>query len=125
MTGDRNCEGIDGTGVGHCSHGPRGPDPAGHFRVGRCGPSRNFPQRLPDALLEGGAPEVEQQIERPRRSLNQADHLGDQLSEIRIAADELGPGEPLGQLPDDSFGLIAEENGADAAFTALPRTGAL
>ena len=42
-------------------------------------------QRLPDALLEGGAAHVERQVETLRRRLDEADHPGDELLEVRSA----------------------------------------
>ena len=77
-------------------------------------PGRDLAQRLPDALLEGGAAHVERQVEAERRRLDEAHDLGDQLLEIGIAADQLRAREAVLEIAHKRVRIVAQQDGADA-----------
>src|SRR5262245_63378303 len=51
-------------------------DTFGDLRIARRRAGRDFPQRLPDALLESRPPHIERQIETQRRCLDKTGDLG-------------------------------------------------
>ncbi len=75
MAGDRHGERIGGAGLGHGAHGLGPADRLGDLGVGRRCSRRDGAERLPDLLLEGGAANVERQVEALAWSLDEADDL--------------------------------------------------
>src|SRR3546814_19930915 len=69
---------------------------------------------LPHALLEGGAAQVERQIETEGRRLDEADDLRHPLLELGLAADKLCLGEAVLERANQRFRLVAQQNGADS-----------
>ena len=56
-----------------------------------------------------------------RRRLDEADDLGHQLLEIRVAADQPRLREAVLQVAHERVGIVAEEDGADALVAAATR----
>ena len=50
----------------------------------------NFPQRLPDALLEGGSADIERKIEAECRRFDKSDDFRDEPLKTNVTADEIG-----------------------------------
>ena len=63
MARDRHRQGVCAAGLGHRADRMRGTDVTRDVGITRRRASRNLPQRLPDALLEGRAPDIERQIQ--------------------------------------------------------------
>src|SRR2546422_861271 len=82
-----------------CAHGFRRADALRDLRVRHRGSGRDLAQRLPDALLKGGAAHIERQVEPERRRFDEADHLGDPLLEVLVAADQGPPWRPIARSP--------------------------
>ena len=75
-------------------------------------------------LLEGGAADVQGQVEAERRRFDEADDLGHQALEVRVAADQLGLGELVLQVAYQGIGVVAQEDGADPALALRDEDGA-
>src|SRR3546814_7318745 len=65
---------------------------------------------LPHALLEGGAAQVERQIETEGRRLDEADDLRHPLLELGLAADKLCLGEAVLERAHQRFRLVAQRS---------------
>src|ERR1041384_3864659 len=63
VAGNGDRDRVRGAGVRYRTHRFRHADPLRDLRVGRGRPGRNLAQRLPHALLKGGAAHVEREIE--------------------------------------------------------------
>src|SRR5262249_53119920 len=95
MAGDGDRQGIGPASLGHGTHGLRLPDSLGDVGVARRRAGWYLTQRFPDALLEGGAADIEGEVEPDRWHLHESDHPGDELLEVDVAADELGSREEV------------------------------
>ncbi len=98
----------------HRTHRLRCSDALGDVGIGRRRPRRNLAQRLPHALLERGPTHVEGEIETEGGRLDETDHLGHQLLEARVAADQGGAGKAVLQIAHERLGLVPERNRAHA-----------
>src|SRR5258708_18253902 len=96
------------------AHGFRQADALRDWRVGHRRAGRNLAQRLPDALLKGGAAYIERQIEPERWRFDEADHFSHPLLEALVAADQRRLGKAVLELAHQRLGFVAEQNGADA-----------
>src|SRR3989449_9947333 len=96
------------------AHGFRRADALRDLRVRHRGAGRDLAQRLPDALLKGGAAHIERQVEPERRRFDEANYLGDPLLEVLVAADQGRPGKAVLELAHQRLGLVAQQNGAHA-----------
>ena len=101
-------------GVRHRAHGLRQADALRDLRVGHSRTGRDLAQRLPDALLEGGAAHIERQIETEGRRFDEADHLGHPLLEAFVPADQRRLGKAVLEFAHQRLGSVAEQDGADA-----------
>src|SRR5260221_14575094 len=63
VAGNGDGDRVGGAGVRHRAHGFRRADALRDLRVARRRAGRDLAQRLPDALLKGGAAHVERQVE--------------------------------------------------------------
>jgi hypothetical protein len=117
MTGDNQCQRIGGAGASHRSNRFGRSDSAGDFRVGGGGSRRSFPERLPDPLLKGGAPKIEQKIEGAARGFDQTNHLRQVSSQLMVSAEQSGVGKSGRQFASNGFRVVAQENGTDPPIT--------
>src|SRR5690606_38068414 len=116
VAGNRHRERIGGAGTRHGADRARHADPLGHRRVAAGLADRNLLQRLPDPLLERGAPDIERQVHADAGVLHPADALRDDLLEVRVAPDQVGPGEAVLQPAQQSLRIVAQLDRADAAL---------
>ena len=65
-------------------------------------------------MLKGGAADVQGKVETEAGIFDEADHLGGELLEGGIAADQPRPRELLLKVAGQTVGVVAEENGAHA-----------
>jgi hypothetical protein len=65
-------------------------------------------------LLKRGPAHVQRQIQANTRRFDKADHLGNELLEFAVVADQIGTGEPVLQIACKFVGIVAQENGTDA-----------
>src|SRR5262249_48834844 len=86
----------------------------GDVGVTRGGAGWNLSQCLPDTLLKGRAPNIERQVESQGRRLHKADHFRDELLELGVGARQSGAWELVLQIVRHRFGVVAQENGANA-----------
>src|SRR5690606_24088019 len=84
MAGDRNRDPVRRACLAHRSHRARRTDPLGELRIAERLPGRDRAQRLPDALLEGRAAQVERQVESDLGRLDESDHARDSTLERTI-----------------------------------------
>src|SRR5258707_7780949 len=75
VAGNGDGDRVGGAGVRYRAHGFRHADALRDLRVGHRRPRRNLAQRLPDALLKGGAAHVERQVEAEGRRFAEAPPL--------------------------------------------------
>src|SRR5579859_6981826 len=98
MAGNGHGEPVGSAGPGHGTHRVRRADATSDVAIA-CGlPGWYLAERLPDALLEGGATDVERQVEADVRCLNKAHDCGDQCFEGGIAAEQIGVRELILQV---------------------------
>src|SRR5439155_1029993 len=113
MAGNDDGEVVGGAGAGDRPRGAGGADRARDLGVAAGLAGRDAPQLLPDALLEGGAVDVEGDVQRAR-PLDRLDDLVDPGRD-RLGR-ELGVGKAPPQAIDDLLRRLAEANVAHAAF---------
>src|SRR6185503_1500895 len=106
----RRARGRDG------ARGGRRPDSPRELGVARGVAGRNLAHRLPDALLKGGAANIERQFEADLRRLDEADDPRDERLECFVAADEARPRKSILQVTGQSVRIVADRDGADAAL---------
>ena len=75
---------------------------------------RDLAQRLPDALLERRAADVEGQVEPERRRLDEADDAGHELLEAGVAADQPGLRKAVLEVAHQGVRVVAEQDRAHA-----------
>ena len=124
MAWDGDRQRVGGASPCHGPHRARRADACGDIGVAR-GPARgNVAQRLPDPLLEGRAAHVQRQGQAQARCFDEAHHLRHQRLEGRIATDQLGLRKAVLQVVRQHFGVIAQQDGADAAIALRHQDGA-
>jgi hypothetical protein len=124
MAGNHHRDGVRSAGPCHRANRLRRPDPLGDVRVARRRTRGDLPQRLPDALLEGGAAHVEGKVEAERRRFHEADDLGDQLLEPRVAADQPCVRKAVLEVAGKRIRVVAHEDGTDAPLASRHEDGA-
>ena len=77
-------------GLGHSAGGVGGADTRGDVCAAGGGADLDGAQGLPDALLEGGAPHIEWQIEANGWRFDKAGHGGDHMLEVAVTANQCG-----------------------------------
>ncbi len=87
----------------------------GNLQVARRLASRHGTQRLPYALLEGRAADVQRKIQPQGRRFHEAHHARHQLLEVAISADEGGARKAILHVAHQWLGSVAQQNGAYAA----------
>ena len=90
MTRDRNGELVCAARLRHSPNSLRHADLRRDIGIARRRPRRNLPQRLPDALLECRATDIERQIEAESRLLDESDDFGDKLLIAGFVSDQIG-----------------------------------
>ena len=116
MAGNRHGQSVGAAGLGHGPDRFRRTDAPGELGIAHRLACRDLLQRTPDALLERGAAHVERQIESQAGGLHQTHHLGNQLLEPGVAADQPGMRELVLEIPRELAGIVAHENGAHATI---------
>ncbi len=114
MARDRHRKPVGAAGQRDGAHRGGGADGAGDVGIGRGRAQRDRPERRPDPLLEGGAADIEGQVETASRDLDEADHLRDPFGEGGIARRQRGTGKTLPELLRQRFGLVAEQDRTDS-----------
>jgi len=107
MARDRHRQRIGTAGLRNRTHCRGRPDARGDLAVGCGSAGGNLPQRLPNALLEGSAPDVQGEVQADRRRFDQPDDAGDQRLEVRIATDHLGARKLVLQVLHQTFRIVA------------------
>jgi hypothetical protein len=79
---------------------------------------------VPDPLLEGGAADVERQVEADAGRFDESHDPGHQLLEGGVSADQGGAGKPVLEVAHQGVRIVAHEDGADAAPAAGDEDGA-
>src|SRR5205085_8530757 len=85
---------------------------------------RYFTKRPPYPFLERGALDVQRQVQAERGCFYEADDLRHKLLKVTIAADQRGVAELVLQVPRQLVGILAEQDGADAALALRDEDGA-
>ena len=101
--GDRKC--VRAASLRNSTRRIGGTYPVRHFGIADGLPGRNTLKLFPDTLLEGGAANIQRQVQSDSRSLDEANYLCDELLIPIIPTDEIGlletgPGDP-GRAPRD------------------------
>lgn len=123
MAGNGDGNGIGGTGTRDGPHGLWCTDPIRNVGVAGGAAGRNGLQCLPYALLESGAANIEGKVESDGGCFNKSDHLGDDVFKTQVTTNERGLGEAVLEIVCQCIGIIAHENGANAAFTLRYQNG--
>ena len=120
---NRDGQRVGSAGLRHGSHGRRCADTLGDFGVAHALALRNAAQRLPHALLESRAADVQRQIEADTGRLDETDDHRHPLLELGITADELRVGKPVLQLAGQCLRVVAQRDGADTAIALCDQDG--
>src|SRR5215469_15601695 len=107
-----------------CATARGGAYPLRHFRIAGRLPRRNSLQLLPDALLEGGAANIQRQVQADSRSLDEANDLRDELLVLLISTNETGLGKLVLEISGKRIGIITHEDRADSFFGGGDKNGA-
>ncbi len=107
MVGDGHGDRVGRAGSGHRACRAGRTDPFGDLGIGCRGAGRDVAQGLPDPLLKRGAPDIERQVESPRRRFDQSDDPGNQGFEPFVPADQMRAGKVILKLADEGFGVAA------------------
>src|SRR3546814_14389990 len=105
---DLDRQAVGAAGLGHRTHRLRLPDAAGNVGIADRGADGDLAEGPPHALLEGGAAQVERQIETEGRRLDEAADLRHPLLELGLAADQLCLGEAVLERAHQHFRLGAQ-----------------
>jgi hypothetical protein len=114
MAGNGDSEIVCGARAGDGARRFRRSDAPGDFGVGDSVAGRNVLERLPHALLEGCAADVEREMQSDARHLNKADNLCNQGLVIAIGADETCFRKAILDITNEFFGIVAEQDRCDA-----------
>ena len=90
MAGDGDGDTVSGAGPGDGAHGFRTADFSGDLRVARGRAGGDFPQCLPDALLEHRPSNIKRQVEAELRRFHETGDLGGEFLVTSFATDEFG-----------------------------------
>ena len=117
MAGNRYRQAVRATGLSHRANGFWRADLPGDIGVAGRAADGNVPQGLPDPLLKRRATHVQRQVQAQRRGLDETHNPGDQLLEVLIGTDQIGPPELVLQIADQLLRIVPQQNGANPAFT--------
>ncbi|MNT64887.1 hypothetical protein D3C72_2028260 [compost metagenome] len=73
-------------------------------------------QRLPHPLLKRGAAHVQRQVQPQARRLDKGHYLGYQRFKHGVTADQVGVRKPVLQVAHQHFGIVPQQDRADAPF---------
>ena len=124
MARNRHRNRIRRTRPGHAPHRARGTDAARNVRVAGGGTRRNIAQRLPDALLERGPPDIERKIETEPWSLDQPDHCRDIPFEVPVAAGQSCLRKSILEFLKEGIRVVAQKDRAHACLGRSHENGA-
>lgn len=116
VAGDGDCQGVGRAGTGDRADCGGQADLSGDLRVTRCCARRDFLKSLPNLLLEGGASDVEREVDLTLWRFDQADDLGHELVIGSVRPDELSLRKALLEIGCEFVRIVAERDGADAFF---------
>src|SRR5690606_12317959 len=114
MAGNHHRQAVGRAGAGHGAYRPGLLQPIGQLGVAEGGAGRNVPQGLPDAGLEGGAANVQRQVQAAPRVLDHCDHLVHHGGEVVVRGPQLRPWKAPAQLAQQLFRLVTQQDGTDA-----------
>ena len=114
MAGNSDSQIVSGAGARDGAHRLRRSDAPGELGVGNRLAGRDLLERLPYALLEGCAADVDGKIEAPSRRFNQADNLRDQGLIIAIRANEMRFRKAVLKIADQLVRIVSEQDRGDA-----------
>ena len=124
VAGDRHGDAVRGAGASHRAHRFRRADRLGDVRVARGRARRNAAERLPHAMLKGGALDVEGKVEIGARVLDEGDDPGGEPLERLVAADQTRAGELILEVAEQGSRVVAEKDGAYALVARSDENGA-
>src|SRR6187397_799716 len=117
MTGNGDREVVRRARASDSAHRLRHPDAACDFGVGHGLADRNLLQRLPDALLESGAANVEREIQTDPRRLDETHNACNEALVVAVGADETRPRKTILEIANEPLGIVSEQNRGDALRT--------
>src|SRR6202158_5364789 len=107
VTRDSNSERIGGAALRYGAGRLRRTDAAGGVAVARGLACGDGPQCLPDASLEGGAPDIQREIQPQFWRFHESDHPSDPLFEFGIATHKVRLWKPVLQITHKGLRVIA------------------
>jgi hypothetical protein len=114
MAGDGDSDAVLGASAGDGARRAGGADGFGDFGIARGQAGGDLAQRVPHAMLKGGAANVEREIDARAGILDQCDRRVCELVESGIALDQARFGELPFELAAQRPNAVAEQDGADA-----------
>src|SRR3954467_7207419 len=112
MTGDCHGDWIRGNRSGDGADGFGFADAGGNFGIGGGGAGGDFAEGLPNALLEGGATNVQRELASGARLFDETDDLRHEAFEISIAADQIRLAKTALQISGEFVRVITDQDGA-------------
>src|ERR1700759_872341 len=110
MAGNCHRELVCGAGAGDCAQGLGGADASCEFSVGDSRTDGNLLERLPDALLESGAPDIERQIEPEFRCFHATDNARDYSLVFPVGTNQAGFWEAVLQIMEQCLRIVAQKD---------------
>src|SRR5690606_31587342 len=107
---------VVGASLGHGTHSFGRAYAFGDVGVADGDAWRDLTERAPDSFLEGRSLYIQWQVQANRGRFDEAHDLSDQLLEVAVAADDFGFGKLILQVTNQLIGIVAQQDGADAAL---------
>ena len=107
---------ICAAGLGHGPLRRRLTETGGQFGISDGRAERDLAQRLPDPALKGRAADVQRQIERLPRRLDESDDAGDRFVERGVTRPQIRAWKTVLQSADERVGIVSHLNRANATI---------
>src|SRR3954453_17681093 len=124
MTGNDDGKIVRGASSCHGTYGSRRADPLRNLSIGPRGADRNLLQRLPDALLERSAANVQGKIQADARRLDETDYPSYQSLVVMIRADQMRPRKAILQVANKIVRIVSEKDCGHALLARSDKNGA-
>jgi len=114
VAGDYDGDWVCGAGASDSADCLWHADAVRNLRVGDGLARGDFPEGLPNFLLEGCALQVERQVKPGAGLFNETDYTGDKAFVVAVAANQTRPGETVLEVAGELGGIIAQQDRANA-----------
>src|SRR5262249_28747404 len=124
VAGDSDGEIVRSARAGNRAYAPGGSDTPSNFRIRSRLADWDLLKRMPYALLEGGAANIERKIKADPRRLNEADNPSHQGLIGTIGTNEMGLRKAVLKVAHKVVRVVSQQDRGDAPFARCDQDGA-